>query len=235
MQACPSRPAVSEALPSLLFSAAFLWLLLATAWRLLQWALTPSPLPLPLAPAPRSRAGVLGRLLLEFFLFRSLARANPTTWFASMAFHYGFLLVLLVHLRLLFVALPLWLLPLLRISGWAVVAMVAGLSILLLRRVWVDRLRYISAPSDYLHLVLLLGIALSGAALKRLWPTDLFAVGDFLRGALTFSAQPLPPQVGLWLHLALVWLLIAIFPISKLLHGAGVLFSPSFNERDPHA
>ncbi len=235
MQGCPNQPVVSEALPSWLFSAAFVWLLLATAWRLFQWARTPSPLPIPLAPAPRTRPGVAGRLLLEFLLFRSLARANPTTWLASMAFHYGLLLVLLVHLRFLFVQLPLWLLPLIRISGWATLAMLAGLSVLLARRLWVDRLRYISAPSDYLHLLLLLSIALSGTALKRLWPTDLHAVGVFLRGALTLDAQSLPMLPGLWLHLALVLLLIMIFPISKLLHGAGVLFSPSFNQRDPHA
>jgi len=226
---------VFEVLPSLLFSAAFVWMLLATLWRLLEWARTPSPLPIPLAPAPRTRLAVVGRLLLEFFLFRSLARANPTTWLASMAFHYGLLLILLVHLRLLFVQLPLWLLPFIRISGWASVLAVAGLSILLARRVWVDRLRYISAPSDYLHLLLLLGIVLSGVALKRLWPADLYAVGMFLRGALTFDPQTLPAQAGLWLHLGLVLLLVVIFPISKLLHGAGILFSPSFNQRDPHA
>ncbi|MGQ7845931.1 respiratory nitrate reductase subunit gamma [Granulosicoccus sp. 3-233] len=226
---------MSDVLPSWLFSAAFLWLLLATSWRLLQWARTPSPLPIPLAPAPRTRLAVAGRLLLEFLLFRSLARANPTTWLASMAFHYGLLLVLMVHLRLLFEQLPLWLLPFIRISGWATLAMVIGLSVLLLRRFRVDRLRYISAPSDYLHLVLLLCIALSGAALKRLWPSDLHAVGVFLRGALTFNTEGLPVQAGLWLHLGLALLLILIFPISKLLHGAGVLFSPSFNQRDPRA
>lgn len=235
MRACPNRPAVSENLPSWLFSAAFLWLLLATFWRLLQWARTPSPLPIPLAPAPRTRWAVVGRLLLEFLLFRSLARANVTTWFASMAFHYALLLVLVVHLRFVIETLPLWLLPFIRLSGWATVALVTGLSVLLLRRLWVDRLRYISAPSDYLHLLLLLAIALSGAALKRLWPTDLYAVGDFLRGSLSFNAQALPGHTGLWLHLGLVLCLIVIFPISKLLHGAGVLFSPSFNQRDPHA
>lgn len=226
---------MSEALPSWLFSGAFLWLLLATSWRLLQWALTPSPLPIPLAPAPRTRKGVAGRLLLECLLFRSLARANPSTWVASMALHYGLLLLLLMHLRFVFAQLPLWVLPFIRFSGWATVALLAGLSVLLLRRLWVDRLRYISSPSDYLHLVLLLCIALSGTALKRLWPADLFAVGQFVRGALSLDAQVLPAQAGLWLHLSLVLVLIVIFPISKLLHGAGILFSPSFNQRDPHA
>lgn len=217
------------------FSLAFLWLLLASGWRLWQWIRTPLPFPIPLAPAPRTRAGVAFRLIAECLLFRSLARASPVTWVASMAMHYGLLFVLLIHWRFLTPLFPLWLLPFLRIGGWAALALVLGLGVLLYRRCSVDRLRYISVPSDYLHLLLLLGIALSGAALKRLWPTDLNAVGEFLRGIFRLDFQPLPDHVLLWTHLVLVLVLVLIFPISKLLHGAGVVFSPSFNQRDPHA
>lgn len=223
-----------ENLPGYLLTAAFIWLLAATVWRLASWARTPSPLPIPLAPAPRTTAGVVARLLLEFFAFRSLARADKVTWLASLAFHYGLLLMLIVHLRFVLPTLPVWLLPFIRISGWATAGLMLGLAVLLLRRIVVDRIRYISAPSDYLHLLLLLVIAGSGVALKRLWPTDLYAVGQFLRGALTFGWQGLPSHAGLWLHLALVLLLILVFPISKLLHGAGILFSPTFNQRDPN-
>ncbi|NND91107.1 MAG: nitrate reductase [Granulosicoccus sp.] len=225
---------MSDALIGGLLSAAVAWLLLATLWRMIQWALTPSPLPIVLAPAPRTRAGVLGRLLLELFVFRSLARASMITWLASLAFHYGLLLVLVVHLRFLIVPLPLWLLLFVRVSTWAASFLVLGLAVLLIRRVLIDRLRYISTPSDYLHLLLLLGIALSGAGLKYLWPVDLFATSQFLRGALSFNWQPLPDNAGLWLHLALVILLLLIFPVSKLLHGFGILFSPTFNQRDPN-
>ncbi|WP_157735810.1 respiratory nitrate reductase subunit gamma [Granulosicoccus antarcticus] len=224
-----------ELLPGYLFTAAFIWLLTATAWRIASWVTTPLPLPIPLAPTPRTHVGVAGRLLLECFTFRSLARANKTTWAASLIFHYGLLLVLIVHLRFVLPQFPLWLLPFIRLSGWATTGLLLGLIILLIRRIVVDRLRYISAPSDYLHLLLLLTIAGSGAALKRLWSTELHAVGEFLRGALTFDWQALPAHAGLWLHLAPVLLLIAIFPISKLLHGAGVLLSPTFNQRDPNA
>ena len=173
--------------------------------------------------------------MLECFAFRSLARADSVTWLASLAFHYGLLLVLIVHLRFVFPQLPLWLIPFIRISGWATAGLMLGLAVLLLRRIIVDRIRYISAPSDYLHLILLLSVVASGAVLKRLWPTDLFAVGQFMRGAMTFGWQALPTHAGLWLHLGLVLVLMLIFPISKLLHGAGILFSPTFNQRDPNA
>lgn len=235
MRECPSRLAVFELLPAYLFTAAFIWLLSATVWRITSWLRTPQPLPIPLAPAPVSRFGVVGRLLLECFTFRSLARASKSTWAASLLFHYALLLVLIVHVRFVVPQFPLWLLPFLKLSGWATLGLMFGLGVLLLRRILVDRLRYISAPSDYLHLLLLLFIAGSGAALKRLWPVELHAVAEFLRGALSFDWQVLPAHAGLWLHLSAVLVLIAVFPISKLLHGAGVLLSPTFNQRDPNA
>lgn len=228
----PSRLVVSRLLAGLLFTLTFYWAIGATVYRMVTWARTASPLPIPITPAPRSRVGVAGRLFLEVFAFRSLARANTTTWIASLLFHYGLLLVMVMHLRFLFPQLPLVLLPFIQFSGWALIAMMCGLAALLLRRVLVDRVRYISSPSDYLHLVLLMLIGTSGAALKRLWPTSLYDVGLFLRGALTLQWQPLPDGAVVVLHIALAIVLLLIFPLSKLTHGVGVLFSPTLNQRE---
>jgi len=223
---------VFDTLVGIVFSLAFVWLLGATGFKTLQWLRTPSALRIPITPAPRTRLAVIGRLSLELFAFRSLARANLITWLASLAFHYGLLIVLIMHLRFVFPNLPLSLIPFIRWSGWAAAFMLAGLLVLLLRRCLVDRLRYISSPSDYLHVLLLMGIACSGLLLKRVWPTDLFAVGEFLRGALLLDWQALPDNTALMLHLGLALLLIIIFPISKLLHGIGIVFSPTLNQRD---
>ena len=214
------------------YTLALLWLLCGTIYRMSVWVRSKSHLPIPLAPAPRNTRGVAVRLALEVFTFRSLARADKTTWIASLLFHYGLLWLLIVHLRFVFESLPLVLLPFIRFSGWAAVFFIIGLSILLLRRFIVDRLRYISAPSDYLHLVLLLCIGLSGILMKRVWPTSLYEVGQFLRGAMTFNWMPLPAHPGLIVHLVLVLILILVFPISKLIHGVGIVFSPTFNQRD---
>lgn len=217
------------------YTVALLWAFLSTSYRLIQWARTPSPLPIPLAPAPRSQLGIIGRLAMELFAFRALFRADKTTWLASLLFHYGLLFVLIMHARFLFERLPPLLIPFIVWSGWAAGFMVVGLCILLARRVLVDRLRYISAPSDYMHLVLLIAIAFSGLSLKRVWPADTFAVGQILQGALTFQWQPVPDNAVLWIHLLLVLILIIIFPISKLVHGLGILFSPTLNQRDTAA
>lgn len=215
-----------------LFSVAILWCAVASVWRLVGYFRTPQPFPIALMPAPATRTGVSGRLLLELFVFRSLWRAGKAGWVASIAFHYGLLGMLMIHLRFVFPALPGWLIPLILVSGYLAALLVAGLVALLWRRLSIDRLRYISAPSDYLHLILLLSIALSGVWLKRYWPAELGAVGQFMRGLFTVHWQPLPDNAALVLHLSLVLVLLFIFPVSKLLHGPGLLFSPTFTQRD---
>lgn len=235
MQDYPSLLVVSDTLLGVGFSVALVWALVATSYRLFQWVRTPSPLPIPLTPAPKTHLGVIGRLILELFAFRSLLRANRTTWLASLLFHYGLLLILIMHARFMFEQIPAVLVPFIVWSAWAAAAMVVGLCVLLARRVFVDRLRYISAPSDYLHLLLLMAIALSGLALKRVWQVDTFAVGQFLRGAITLQWQALPDSAILVVHLLLVVLLIIVFPVSKLLHGFGIIFSPTLNQRDTAA
>lgn len=232
MRVCLNQPAVFDTLFGVAYSLAIVWLLGASAIKIAVWVKTPSVLRIPITPAPRTRWGVLGRLLAELFVFRSLARANVVTWLGSLAFHYGLLFVLIMHLRFVFPNLPLGLIPFIRWSGWAAALMLAGLLVLLLRRCLVDRLRYISSPSDYLHVLLLMGIGCSGVALKRVWPTDLYTVGEFMRGVLSLDWQALPDHSGLILHLGLVFLLIIVFPISKLIHGIGIVFSPTLNQRD---
>lgn len=154
------------------------------------------------------------------------------TWLASLVFHYGLLLVLLMHLRFVFPVLPVALIPLIQFSTWASSFMLLGLLLLLGRRLMVDRIRYVSAPSDYLILILIIGIAVSGILLKHYALADLYQVGLFLRGAFSLDWQPLSQSAGLYIHLLLVLVLMVIYPLGKLVHGLGVLFAPTFYQRD---
>lgn len=235
-RACPSRPVVSD--PPLLhqlFAIAVALIVYAglagTLWRLLRWARTPQPVPIPLTPAPRSRTGVLLRLLLEVFCFRTLLRASPVTWIGCVLMHYGLLVTVLLHLRFLWPQTPLWMVPFIGWGNAASIALVAGVLILLLRRMVVARVRYVSVPSDFGWLLWLLLIAATGALTKYVWFTDAYAVGRYLRAALRFDAQPLDASLVVWLHIVAVVLLIGVFPISKLLHGPGVVFAPTLNSR----
>ena len=105
--------------------------------------------------------------------------------------------------------------------------MVLGLAGLWARRFLVDRVRYISSPSDHLILALLIAIGLSGLTMNFVAKTDIVAVKAFMSGLWTFQINTLPTDPIVLIHLGLVIVLMIIFPISKLLHAPGVFFSPS--------
>ena len=110
--------------------------------------------------------------------------------------------------------------------------MVIGLLGLLARRIFVARVKYISAPSDYLMLVLILAIGLTGLAMKFITHTDIIAVKEFMLGLMYFDIQPMPTDILFIAHLSLVISLMLVFPFSKLLHAPGVFFSPTRNQVD---
>ena len=118
------------------------------------------------------------------------------------------------------------------IGVYAGFAMVAGLAARWGRRFLVERIRYISGPSDHLMLALLVFIGGSGLTLRYVAPTDIIAVKAFILGLMRFDWQPLPADPFVLLHLALVATLMIVFPLSKLLHAPAVFFSPTRNQID---
>jgi len=110
--------------------------------------------------------------------------------------------------------------------------MIFGLAGLWARRFLVDRVRYISSPSDHLMLALLIAIGLTGLGMKYVSHTDIVAVKAFFLGLMYFDWQPLPSDLFLVIHLSLVISLMIIFPFSKLLHAPGLFFSPTRTQVD---
>jgi nitrate reductase gamma subunit len=217
---------------ALLFYVAAATLAGGVAWKCWVYARTPQPLKIPIPPAPTTRGGVVLRMLLEVTLFRSLFRSNKWIWLFGWLFHVALLAVLLRHLR--YFTEPVWLwVDLVQPFGlYAAFAMLAGLGGLWARRFLVDRVRYISSPSDHLMLALLAAIAASGLAMKYVAHTDIVALKAFFLGLMAFDWRPLPADPVLLVHLALVATLMIVFPVSKLLHAPGVFFSPSLNQVD---
>ncbi len=207
-------------------------LVFGVAIKLLGYARTPQPLVIPTTPAPITWGGVVLRLLRELFLFSSLFKANKWTWVLGILFHYGLLFALLQHLRFFTEPVWKWVVTLQLTLIYAGFVMFLGLLGLLIRRFAVDRVRYISSPSDYLSLILLMAIAGSGLMMKWVVHTDVIAVKAFAMGLFRFDFQPLPLDPLILIHLALVILLMLIFPISKMIHAVGILFSPTLNMRD---
>lgn len=217
---------------SILFYVATVTLVAGLAYRIYTYAKTPAPLKIATTPAPTTRAGVAYRLAREVVLFESLFKSTKWTWLFGWAFHFGMLLVLLRHFRY-FTDTPWFWVNLIQPFGiYAGFAMLLGLLGLWARRFLVDRVRYITSPSDHLMLLMLVGIAASGLLMKFVSHTDIVGVKNFMIGLMEFNIQPMPESPILMVHLGLVAVLMIVFPFSKLLHAAGVFFSPTRNQVD---
>ncbi len=204
--------------------------------------------------SPQNTADLVGRMALEIFLFRSLFRNTKVElrgerplyggakwlWLAGLVFHWSFFFILLRHLRFFFEPVPGLVNMLAALDGFfeigvpalylTDVALLLGVSYLFLRRVLIPQVRYISLPSDYFPLFLILGVAVSGVLTRYFYRVDLLGVKELCLGWIRF--QPVVPGgIGLsfYVHLFLVSVLLAYLPLSKLMHMGGVFLSPTRN------
>jgi nitrate reductase gamma subunit len=215
-----------------LFYLASLVLVVGLVMKISGYARTPAPLKIPTTPAPITRTGVVLLMLREVTLFQSLYRGNLWTWAFGWLFHASLLLVAIRHLRYFIEPVWGWVAFLQPFGMYAGFTMCMGLAGLWARRLWVERIRYISTPSDHLMLVLLLAIGASGLLMSFVMRTDVVQVKVFFLGLLRMDMQSLPTDLALFGHLGLVLCLMLIFPFSKLLHAPGLFFSPSRNQVD---
>lgn len=222
---------VGTLLAILLYLATLLFVV-GLLYRISVYSRTPAPLKIPTTPAPVNAGGVVLRMTREVLFFESLFKANLWTWGLGWLFHASLVLVLLRHLRYFTEPVWAWVAFIQPFGVYAGITMLFGLAGLWVRRLFVERIRYISTPSDHLMLALLIVIATSGLLMKFLAHTDVVAVKGFILGLMHFNWQPLPAHLGLYVHLFLVAVLLLVFPISKLLHAPGLFFSPSRNQAD---
>ncbi len=204
--------------------------------------------------SPHNTAGVIGRMFFEVLFFRSLFRnskvelrgGNPIfggakwLWLAGLAFHWSFLIIVMRHFRLFFEPVPACINLLATLDGLFEIGvptlflsdtlLLASVTYLFMRRVAVPYLRYISLPSDYFPVLLILAIGLSGFLMRHVFKVDLYKVKELTLGWVRFNPQ-VPEGIGwiFYLHLFLVSVFLAYFPMSKLMHMGGVLLSPTRN------
>ena len=221
---------------AILFYLAAALFTIGVARKIVIFAKTPQPLKIPTTPAPTTKAGVVWRMIKEVTVFESLFKSNKWIWIFGWLFHAGLFLVLARHLRYFLQPVPTIITLIQPFGKYAAFAMIVGLAGLWGRRFLVDRVRYISSPSDHLMLILLLSIGISGALMTfGDWDAvspDIISLKEFIMGLIYFDLQPIPTSPLLLVHLALVAVLMIVFPISKLLHAPGVFFSPTRNQAD---
>lgn len=244
--------------------------LVGIVFQVIKWAKSPVPFRIPTVAgqqkslpwiknsrleSPHSTLGVIGRMILEVFLFRSLFRNTkaelkngPTIvygsskylWVGALAFHWSFLIIFLRHFRYFTEPVPVFIPFLQNLDGFFQIgvpiiyftnaAIVVALSFLFLRRIVDPKLKYFSLASDYFPLLLLLSIAITGILMRYFTKVDIVGIKELTMGL--FSFQPVVPEgIGImfFIHLFLVCVLLIYFPFSKLLHMPGVFLSPTRN------
>lgn len=162
-------------------------------------------------------------------------------WVFALLFHYCFLMVFLRHFRFFMEPVPCCVSFLETIDGFLQIGsprffltgglLLVAILFLLARRIFNQRLRYISLVNDYFPLWLLLGIVTTGICLRYFGKAEIAQVKIFIMGLTHFS----PVISGLDLnalfivHITFVSTLMIYFPYSKLVHMIGVFFSPTRN------
>ncbi|CAO0822176.1 Hdr-like menaquinol oxidoreductase cytochrome b-like subunit [Desulfarculales bacterium] len=174
-------------------------------------------------------------------------------WLFGLLFHWSFLIVVLRHMRFFFEPVPALIqaieaadtffemglplpspnglevsLPLLAQSG---VILLAAITFLLLRRLVLPQVRYISLASDWFPLLLIILIAKTGIIMRYVLKVDVVAVKKLAIGLATFHPVLPAEPISAWffVHLFLVCTLLIYFPFSKLMHLGGVWLSPTRN------
>lgn len=204
---------------------------------------------------PSTAGGVIIRMILEILTFRSLFRnlkfrykeggklfygIELFLWLGALAFHYTFLVVCIRHLRFFTEPVPFFVklieqvdsffqfgLPVVYLSG---IVLLAATLYLLLRRMFMAQVNYISLAADYFPLFLIIGIAVTGIMMRYFTKVDVAAVKEFTMGLVTFHPV-IPQNVGgiFYVHLLFVSVLLMYFPFSKLMHMGGIFMSPTRN------
>jgi len=194
-------------------------------------------------------------MAMEVLLFRSLFRntrvelrdgpklsyaSSKWLWLGGLAFHYTFLFIVIRHLRLFFEPVPGAIAIVESLDGFFQVGapvvyitdliFLGAVTFLFLRRVIIPQVRYISLAADYFPLFLIGGIGITGVLMRYFLKTDVVGIKELTMGWVTL--KPVVPQginIIFYIHLFLVSSLLIYFPMSKLMHMAGVFLSPTRN------
>jgi nitrate reductase gamma subunit len=161
-------------------------------------------------------------------------------WLFGLLFHYSFLTIALRHLRFFTDPIPAFVAALEFGDGFMQVGVpvlyqtdlvfLGALTFLLLRRLVMANLRYISLPADYFPLLLLLGIGITGVLMRYVVRVDVVSIKMLTQGLVTFKPFVAAGVTNIFfVHLFLITVLLAYFPFSKLMHAGGVFLSPTRN------
>jgi nitrate reductase gamma subunit len=190
-----------------------------------------------LYPAPSTWVEKWKRIIKEVLVFQSLFEGNKSLWLGTWVFHLSLALIILGHARVVTDSPLVWkTLQLGQEDADALSALVgggAGLLILIMglyllfRRVAIQRVKEISDGEDYVALVLILAIIITGDIMRFMTHFDLTESRNYLRALFTFRVARIPADPAFICHFFLGQVLVIYIPFSKFLHIPGVFFAKS--------
>ena len=212
--------------------------IVAMAHRIYTWKRLAAP-SMTLFPAPADEKANRRNVLKEALLFRSLFGGDRVLWAFAWVFHVVLLLIFLGHLRFftnvdsMFMTMGMSEGAIQAMSGGAggaagVVILVATV-LLLARRLALPRVREITGAADYLALLLIGAIIISGNMMRfGAEHFDLALTREYFAGLASFGGvmeeAALQNKVFV-VHMVLAFLLIMCIPFSKILHFGGIFFT----------
>jgi nitrate reductase gamma subunit len=208
-------------------------------YRVYQWLNTPkSEVKLALYPKPQTEGGLITKVLTDTLVAPQSREIEPGAWAASFAWHAAAFAAFVGHLRLLAEFKPLqWILGkegLDEVGGaaGAVAGVVmTGSTVYHLGRRFKDPYKRISVPEDYLLLLLILAIELTGDHMRLRGDVHAEDYRGWFRRTLALRPafpERLAKSQSRWsldAHMISVGALLAYFPFSKLVHVIGAFFA----------
>ena len=208
------------------------------AYRLSTWKKLASPA-MTLFPAPPTGQGNTLNTIKEAVFFKSLFYGDIVLWIIAWVFHVVLALIVLGHFRVFTGAIDAMLEPLIGKEGVEAMSSGAGgaagivillaVLMLLLRRTALQRAREITGLADYLALLLIAAIIITGNMMRfSAEHFDLTYTRDYFAALATFSDVATMPVLAnnlFLVHMGMALLLIMVIPFSKILHLGGIFFT----------
>ena len=211
---------------------------LGILYRLGRWAGARIVHNITLSPFPQNNGELLTLFGTEVVFFRSLFKSDFALWVGAWFMHIALFSIIGGHLmgiyflgrQFVYIGMsPELSEQMSNILGISMgLLMFAGLLYLLYRRMSILKMKQVTGPSDYLHLLLLLAIVSVGNFM-RLFPDfgiHYEPVKEFITHLIMLQPVPMDAEVmhkPLFVtHFLLVQVLLMVFPFSKLMHVLGM-------------
>jgi nitrate reductase gamma subunit len=192
-------------------------------------------------PAASSKWELWRKILGEILLFSTFRKEHKALWSQTWVLHAMLLLIIMGHTRLI----TDWPLRVLlgmsessvdTFSAWA--GGIAGLlamftcTFLIFRRLTLQRVREASTGEDYLVMIILLLILVTGNIMRFYTHFDIALARTYFATLFSFQPVQVPGDPMFLLHFTLVQILLIILPFGKLLHIPGVFYSKALTAKD---